>query len=437
MTAMTAIINALASTARRLDVMFPGYFDTAKHNHYKDFGWPDAVTFAQTYAMYHRNGLARSAVEKTVLKTWQDDPEIWASDKPTESPEEAEIRQRFDDLQLWQALAEADRRAMVGGYAGVILRYADSQPFQAPVDRVPGGLDGLVEAIPAWGGEGAQLEVAEWETDEASPSYGKPRMFRFNEAAVGRNLNQVRQFMVHPDRVLIWSRDGTVHNRSDLEPGYNDLMDAEKVKGAGGEGFYKAARGNPVLEADKDLDVRKMAEAMGVQPAEVADAMNAQVEDFQKGFDKLLMVQGMTAKTLGVALPTGDTYFNAAVNSFAASMLIPVKILLGSQTGERASTEDANEWNLTNNARRVKRCKPRIRDLLNRFERAGIIPERDWTIHWADLTEASRDAKIERAAKMATINAQQATDPVWAAEEIKAAAGDESPMLTQPMGADE
>jgi hypothetical protein len=413
---------------RRLDALFPGYFEGPKHNHYRDFGWPETVSFADLYAIYHRNGLAKGAVEKTVLKTWQDDPEIWESSKAKESTLEGDVRQRFDDLSLWQTMAEADRRALVGGYAGLIFRFADSKRFDQPVDRVSGGLQGLVEVIPAWGGEGAQIEVAEWETDQASPNYGRPKLFRFNEAAVG-GVTQVRQFMIHPDRVLIWSKDGTVHCRSELEAGYNDLLDAEKVKGAGGEGFYKSARGNPVLEADKDLDLKKMAAAMGVPVNEVADKMNEQVEDFQKGFDKMLVLQGMQAKTLGVSLPTGDTFFNAAVNCFSASFMIPAKILLGSQTGERASTEDANEWNLVNNARRVKMARPRIRQMLNLFERVGILPERDWAINWADLTEASRDKKIERAGKMAAINQQQGDlERIWTPEEIKQAAGDDSPL---------
>lgn len=422
-------LQYIANAVRRVETMFPGYFPAAKHNHYRDFGWPDQVSFAQVYAIYHRNGLGKAAVEKTVLKTWQDDPEIWESAEAKESEGEADIRQRFEDLMIWQAMAEADRRSLVGGYAGLIFRFADNKSFDQPVDRVNGGLDGLVEVIPAWGGEGAQLEVAEWVTDQEDPNYGKPKLFRFTESAVGDTQNQVRQFMVHPDRVLIWSRDGTVHCRSELEAGYNDLLDAEKVKGAGGEGFYKAARGNPVLEADKDLDLNKMAQAMGVPTNEVADAMNEQVEDFQKGFDKLLMVQGMQAKTLQITLPIGDTYFNAAVNCFAASFMIPVKILLGSQTGERASTEDANEWNLVNNARRVKLAKPRIRVMLLLFQRVGILPERDWAINWADLTEASRDKKIERAGKMSDINQKQGDlERVWTPEEIRAAAGDEGPV---------
>lgn len=419
-------VQILLNAARRLETMFPGYFESAKHNHYRDFGWPENLTFAQLYAMYHRNGLARAAVEKTILKTWQDVPSIIESDRPTESALEADLRQRLDDLRMWQVLAEADRRAMVGGYAGVILRFRDGKTFDQPVDRVPGGLDGLAEVIPAWGGAGAQIEVANWVTDTAAEDYGKPALFRFNEAAVGGNLNQVRQFMVHPDRVLIWSADGTVHARSALEPGYNDLIDAEKVKGAGGEGFWKTARGSLALEAPADLDIARMAQSMGVDPKDLPDVMNEQVEDFQKGFDKMLALQGMTAKTLPISLPSPEHFFAIAVQSFAASVNIPTKILIGNQTGERASTEDARDWAQVNNARRVNVARPIIGAMIQRLERVGILPERDWIVDWADLTEAGAAEKIERAAKMADINQKQRDDPVFFADEIRAAAGYEA-----------
>lgn len=393
----------LVNAARRIETMFPGYFGEAKHNHYKDFGFPEHLAFVQLYAMYSRNGIARAAVTKTVLKTWQDNPEIWESDSPAESETEANIRQRFADLRIWQGLAEADRRAMVGGYSGIILRFADSQPFKQPVNRVPGGLDGLVEIIPAWAG---QLTVAAWDTNEASPGYGSPTMFKFNESEVGGdiNTNKTRAFELHPDRVIIWSDDGTVHCRSALEPGFNDLMTMEKVAGAGGEGFWKNAKSAPVIQVDKEARLEDMAKGMGVAPDKVADAMNDQVADWQKGFDKLLMLKGMDAKTLGITLPSPEHFFNIALQGFAASINIPTKILVGNQTGERASTEDGKDWALHNMSRRNNFGRPNILALMNRLERVGIIPERDWHIDWADLTEASATEKLERAVKMAEIN---------------------------------
>lgn len=417
------IAQFIGNATRRIEQMFPGYFPEAKHNHYVDYGWPTTISFSQLHGMYRRNGLARAVVEKTILKTWQDNPELWETEDQNETELEKQIRKRFDDLRVWQSMAEAHRRSMVGGYAGLILRYRDDQPFSAPVGRVNGGLEGLAEVIPAWGGAGAQLEVAEWVTDETSEDYGKPKMYRFNEAAVGQNQNQVRQFMVHPDRVLIWSADGTVHAGSALEPCYNALMDAEKIQGAGGEGFRKNARQGVALEADKETDLTRMAQAMGIKPSEVADVMNEQVEDFQRGFDKMLLLQGIKMSAVSVTLPIPEHFFAITVQTIASSRNMPTKILIGNQSGERASTEDSREWAQTNNAIRVNEAKPLIGQFVNRLEGVGILPERDWHIHWSDLTDATQDDKIKRAEVMANINQKGGMERPFLPDEIRTAAG--------------
>ncbi|MFC3704486.1 anti-CBASS protein Acb1 family protein [Devosia honganensis] len=405
------------SAMRRLDAMFPSYFTKGrKHDHFKDFGWPDHLTFDQLYRMYRRNGLAFAGVDKTILKTWQDSPDIWETEKPAESDVESDIRQRFADLRIWQMFSEADRRSMVGRYAGVILRFADSKQFDQPVDTVPGGILGLAGIIPAWEG---QLTVAEWDGNQNSETYGEPLFYQFNESAVG-DKTQPRQFRVHPDRVLIWSDDGTVNCQSALEPGYNDLLDAEKVKGAGGEGFWKTSRGAPLIEAREGVDAKTLAGQMGAgTPSEFIDAINEQIDNFQSGFDKGLMLGGMTAKPMQITLPSPEHFFAAPVQAFAASLHIPVKILLGSQTGERASTEDAQEWAQTCNARRVTRNRPIIQEFINRLERFGILPEKDWFIDWADLTEASSTEKMSRAKDMAEINAKHPSEYVFTPDEIR------------------
>lgn len=416
------------SALRRLDQMFPGYFSGTKHNHYKDFGYPEKVTFALCYDAYRRNSLAKAVVNKTIAKSWQDTPFLQeyqrdgkgakGKRKQEETSRERDIRQRFEDLRFWQMLAEADRRSMVGSYAGVILRLADSKPFDQPVDTVPGGLLGLVEVIPAWEG---QLTVSNWDTDQRSPTYGKPKMFQFSESQVGDSTAQPRQFMVHPDRVVIWSDDETVNCTSALEAGYNDLMTIEKIVGAGGEGFWKNAKSALVLEIDKDAKIESMAKAMGVPADELADKVDEQVESWNAGFDKSLMFQGMVAKSVPVTLPSPEHFFSIAVQSFAASFSMPVKILVGMQTGERASTEDAQEWAQTNKARRADRVIPNIKAVVRRLEQFSILPERDWFIAWTDLTETSMAEKIDRVGKMVEANAkaQSSGERVFTTDEVR------------------
>lgn len=428
---LAMMVNAL----RRVESIFPGYFPQAKHDHYKDFGFPDQVGFTQTYQAWSRNGIGHAAVEHTVLKTWETNPVLAETEDPEESRLEKEIRQWADDLRLWQRLAEADRRSLVGGYAGVILRLADGKTFKEPVDNVPGGLAGLVELVPAWEG---QLTVSEWDNDETSESYGHPKMFSFKESDVtnvqvsGGSAGQNRAFEVHPDRVVIWSKDGTIHNRSLLEPGFNDLLTIEKVLGAGGEGFWKNAKSTPVLETEKDVSLEDIAKGMGVPVDEIADKMDEQVSDFNKGFDAMLMLQGIKAKTLPVSLPIPEHFFNAPLQSFAASVMIPLKILVGNQTGERASTEDANQWAKTNEARRTNVVRPNIGMLVRRLEQFGILLEKDWVIQWGDLTEANMPEKIERADKMANINQKMGDDPVYTVEEIREVTGHNSKDAPKP-----
>lgn len=419
--------SLITNAMRRLDSVFPGYFGSdTKHNHYKDFGWPVSLQFTQYYSMWDRNGVGAAAIRKISAKTFQDNPTLLEKKEThEETTVEQAIREHFSDIRLWQNVAEADRRGMIGRYGALILRIADGRRFSEPVGVVSGGVLGLVEVIPAWE---AQLRVSRWDTDEESVNYGKPTMYEFNEAQVGQDDTQrnPRQFSVHPDRVIIFSDNGTVHGESMLKPGYNDLLTVEKVSGSGGEGFWKNAKSAPILNVDKDAKIDKLAAVLGVPVTELKDKLGETVEDWQKGFDKLLMLQGIEAKTLGVTLPSQpEQYYMMALQSFAASIMMPIKILIGTQTGERASTEDTKEFNKTISSRRENEVIPTIMSLINRLESFDILQERDWYLDWEDLTDSTPEEKIERADKMAGINQKMVGtgEVVFNPDEIREAAG--------------
>jgi uncharacterized protein len=137
------------TVTRDLSSMFPGYFQTStKRDHYIDFGFPKNLTFQHFYQMYRRNGFAKAAVNKTVGKTWQSNPYIQENDNAEDvTPLEKLIVKRFEKIRFWQVLAEADRRSLVGKYAGVIFRFADGKRFNEPVDRITSGLDGQTENV--------------------------------------------------------------------------------------------------------------------------------------------------------------------------------------------------------------------------------------------------------------------------------------------------
>lgn len=383
MSAQPSIIaNAATAVRDRLQRAFPWFYGmSAKHDYAKDYGWKEELTFGDFHRMYCRSGIAAAGVDKTISKTWATMPALWESDKPAETPVEAAIAKHFARKGIWRALMDADRRSMVGAYAGAIIYLRDGEKLDQPVTSVRRGIENVVGIAPAWEG---QLTVVEWDQVEGSETYGEPLFFQFDEQAVGEPQAVPKsQVRIHRDRVLIWSDDGSVNGSSALEPGYNDVSDAEKIKGAGGEGFWKSARGAPIIEAPQGLSAEDMRRGMGAASNEEAlKALNEKVDDFQAGFDKALMIGGFTAKPMNIALPQPKEFWELCVQSFAASMHIPFKELIGNVTGERASTEDAKGWAETCMSRRENRVLPILYEFVERLVTWGVLDRKDWTIGW-------------------------------------------------------
>jgi hypothetical protein len=132
---------------------------------------------------------------------------------------------------------------------------------------------------------------------------------------------------------------------------------------------------------------------------------------------------GMEAKLLQVSLPDPEQFVQAPVQSFAASVNTPLKILVGSQTGERASTEDAKEYAQTAMSRNKGYVIPNIHRFLDRLMAFNIVPARDWVLDWVDLTESTSEQKLERAKGMSQINKDSIgtgqAGPVFTADELR------------------
>ena len=398
-----------------------------KHNHNYDFGYPDIITFPMYYAMFKRNGLANAGIKHAINKTWREYPCLQEKEEAhDETTVESTIKEAFERLSFWQKLKDADQRSRVGDYGALVMRFADGKEHDQPVERL-NGLDSLVELIPCYQD---QLLPSEYDMDPKSLNYGRPKMYQFNEGRVDPDQSKQRSFLVHPDRVLIWSADGSINGDPVLEAGYNDLLTIEKIIGSGGEGFWKNAKSAPVLNVEKDANLQSLATMLGTTVSGISDKMDDVVAGWQKGFDQLLMLQGIDAKTLGVTLPQPEEFIAAPLQSFAASINEPLKILIGSQSGERASTEDAKEWDSTIMSRRENYVKPNLRRLLQKLAKFNVLPAINWYIAWTDLTEDSTSEKLANATKLATINKELlgTGERAFSAQEIREAAGYMTPL---------
>lgn len=386
----------------------PYSVDAKRPTAWADYGYPDYIPFSDYWSMYRRNGIAKAMVERKVDRAWQTYPTLLENEDPHDmTPWEREVKELFDRTRFWKMLKGTDMRNRVGKYSGLIYIFADNKRPDEPVDRVPGGIRGLVKVIPCYE---SQLKPSQWDTNPQSPTYGEPSMYQFNETAIGDHSGQNpgRVMTVHPSRVQIWAEgadDGTIYGVPCLQGGFNALLTCEKIVGAGGEGFWKTARAPMKLNIDKEADLPNLAKMLGTDVEGMADKLDEVLADFNSGLDKGLSLQGIDAQNLTITLPDPKEFFNIALQEAAASENYPLPVLIGNQTGERASTEDAKEYDSIVMSRRETFVIPQINDCIRYLMQVGVIkPKKDWYLDWPDLTEQTLSEKLDNAKKMSETN---------------------------------
>ena len=409
--------------------------NTKRDRIYEEFGYPKELNFSHFYNMYERNAIASASVDRLIDGCWEDYPEVFEGDKQ----KDAEGVTGWDKtiakiLKKWfPVIKEADKRGVIGSYSAILIQVRDSKDWHEPIDGNAlkrSKEKGLVRFIPVWE---AQLDVSDWETDINSEDYGYPKMYRYISLPVGKATNApAREIKVHPDRVIILCEravDGLLTNGySMLKKGYNDALDLEKVSGGAAEGFLKNASRQLNFNFSKEVDLSDIAKLYNVEIDQLANAMDEQVKKLNQSTDSSVIMQDGNVSVLSVAPADPSSSFNTSLSKFASSIPIPVKVLIGQITGERASTEDNKDWAKTRMSRRNGFLTSVIESLIERLWRIGIIepPKGEViTVSWSDLLAPSYAEKLDNANKLADV-ATKTTNalgvPVIKANEIRAAA---------------
>ncbi|MFT4271203.1 MAG: DUF1073 domain-containing protein [Pantoea sp.] len=397
-----------------LSSLFSGTSNTKRQRLYQEFGYPVELCFDDFYRAYTRNAIAGASVQRMIDGCWEDTPEVYEGDDTKDATKLTPWDKRINKLlkRCWKQIKGADRRNLVGRYSALLIQIKDNLPWDQPVDTAVVGRTNekaLVKLIPAWE---AQIEPVEWDSDEQSETFGDVKMYSFVELPVGnsRDPRPGRVINVHPDRVIILaegSEDGSMTSgRSMLEDGFNKLLDIEKVSGGASEGFLKNASRQLNFSFSKDTNFSALAKALGVTEGQLSDALDNQVRRLNDSTDSATFMQEGTASVLSVAAADPEPTWRTALSEWCATVPIPMKELVGMQTGERASTEDGKSWARTRMSRRNGFLTEVITDLVTRFWTLGILPapaSGEITVGWSDLLAPSQSEKIANMSAMADV----------------------------------
>ncbi|HEB0947661.1 TPA: DUF1073 domain-containing protein [Enterobacter cloacae] len=419
---LTLAVNHALNDARmaraRMGLMAPTMgLDNKRHSAWCEYGFPEQVTYENLYALYRRGGIAHGAVEKLVGKCWQTNPEIIEGDDADESKDETTWEKKSKQVftnRLWRAFADADRRRLVGRYAGILLHIRDGKDWNLPAIKGRG----LQKVSVAWAGS---LTVSEWDTGINSKTYGQPKMWQYAERLPNGSSRRVN---IHPDRVFILG-DYSDDAIGFLEPAYNAFVSLEKVEGGSGESFLKNAARQLNVNFEKEIDFNNLASLYGVSIDELQDKFNEVAGEINRGNDVLMTTQGATVTPLVTAVADPTATYNVNLQTAAAGVDIPTRILVGNQQAERSSTEDQKYFNTRCQSRRGD-LSFEIEDFCDKLIELSILdPVSQKTVIWDDLNAQSDSEKLDAAQKMSQINSASigTGEQVFTGEEIRVAAG--------------
>ena len=263
------------------------------------------------------------------------------------------------------------------------------------------------------------------DTDINSITYGLPTMWEYTEYLSNGGSRRVQ---IHPDRVFILG-DYSDDAIGFLEPSYNAFVSLEKVEGGSGESFLKNAARQLNINFDKEINFNSLASMYGVSVEELQDTFNEVAVEINRGNDTTLTTQGAVVTPLVTSVADPSPTYDVNLQTAAAGVDIPAKVLVGMQTGERASTEDQKYMNARCQSRRERELSYDIEDFTDKLIELQIIdPVSEKTVIWDDLNEQSSSDKLDSATKMSEINQKAVStgEPVFSRDEIREAAGYES-----------
>jgi hypothetical protein len=426
-TLSTAILLDRLRFATQAGITFEGARDT-----YALFGYPRTITSKMYRDQYERGGISKRIVEAYPKATWRGGLELYEDEDPDkETPFELAWKTLERKHKIWLRLQQADILAGLSTYSVLLIGATGGLETELPKVSSP---DKLLYLAPFSGGggpapSGQQVSEANYidatidsyETSPSSPRFGYPKAYRLRRTD---SSDPALQRPVHWSRI-IHVAEGTLNDdvfgQPTLRNVWNLLMDLEKVTGGGSEAFFIRANAGMQINVDKDMQIPPT-------PGEL-DKLRDDVEAYKHNITRILRTRGVEINQLGSDVANFSNPADAIMKQIAGSKGIPMRILTGSEMGQLASGQDADNWNTQVQDRRTGYAGPLIvQQLVDRLIEYGYLPTpAQYEVGWPTEEDMSDPEKASLAVSLASVNKAQGSI-VFTDEEIRDKTFDMKPL---------
>lgn len=385
---LTEAVNRLL-LAKKLGMSHGGERDL-----YSTLGYPSYVSANDMIFRWKRQDIARAIVDRPVKATWQGEINITESSEEDETALEKAYKELDKKLKLISKFTRLDRLSQLGRYSVLFLGFDDSAPDTWALPISPGKRE-LRYVRPV---SEKNAEISTWENDPTNERYGQPRLYHIKLEKPGQK-DSITSLTVHHSRVIHLAQDlleDDIEGHPVTESVFNRLMDIEKLVGGSAEMFWRGARPGYAAKAQEGY---KIGEA-------VKKDFQEQVKEYENDLRRILMSEGVDIESLAQQIADPKGHLEIQLQMISAVTQIPMRILLGSERGELASSQDATAWKEFIQARRDEMAAPRIiRPFVDRLISVGALPpikedDEGYDVSWPDLFSMNDGDKADIGTKM-------------------------------------
>lgn len=382
---MKQIVNHIQTLTRNF-LANGGVTFNGKRDLFEVFGYKLKLTPQDHLARYTRGDIAQRLVSAYPDACWSNPP--WPTDdkeNQDESPWEIAFRELAKSKKLWKVIKQADILAQLHPYSIILFGLGGDTDLSVPATA---GKKPLLY-LRAFGADVAA--VNRWVNDPTSSRFGLPETYKLSVISDrATTASAATNIVVHHTRVLhIAERtlEDPVNGLPFLESIWNRLDDLEKISGSSAELWWLNGRGGLGMDVDTDVELDE----------DTKKNLNDQIDNYLHSLSRVFKTQGVNITPLNFQIADPEKHADLQLTLISGATGIPKRILTGSEMGELASSQDANNFNTRIKERRSNFCQPEILEpLMEMLIAFGVLSKpAQWEWVWPELDALSeKDAAV-------------------------------------------
>lgn len=376
-----------------------------ERDYYQVLGYKRNPEVDDFWGRYERDDIAGRVVDLPSQDTWKKRPVLIDGESRSNDDEPAS-----EFIRAWQQMTDAgsdealncyhyferiDRLSGIGHFGVLLIGVRDGRKLDEPFEgKLTGPQDILY--LRACSEASVMISPSDIEQDPGSKRFGRPLFYSINIDAGGSGIYQ----RVHWTRCIHVAEDlleDEVYGRPRLERILNRIDDLMKIVGGSAEATWKLMRKGIAFIAKDGYQMP--------QDTTSKSEFNTQLEEYDHGLRRYLRLAGVDINELGSEVVDPSGLFGIIISLIAAASGIPQRILIGSERGELASSQDLRSWANAISDRQTNFAETFIlRAFVNWCIKAGVLPKPKsgkYKVEWPKLYELTELEEAEVAERIA------------------------------------